>query len=94
MREDKKIETPIAIQESDIKGEKIIFDIPIKQKLAHVIVIKDSQYYHINLDGEDLGSFCKDNNGEIQRFEQPKGAHLDDDEYFKPIKEKLDELNK
>jgi hypothetical protein len=57
-------------------------------------VIKDGQNYHINLDGEDLGSFCKKDDGEIQRFEQPKGAHLDDEEYFKPIKEKLEELNK
>lgn len=89
-----KQETPIVIKESDIKGEKIIFDIIIKQKLAHVIVIKDGQRYHINLDGEDIGSFCKEDDGKINRYEQPKGAHADVEEYFKPIEAKLDELNK
>ncbi|MFA6276832.1 MAG: hypothetical protein WC622_08785 [Pedobacter sp.] len=94
MNNDKKIEIPVTIKESNIKGEKIIFDILIKQKLSHVIIIKDGQQYHINLDGEDLGSFNKDANGKIQRFEQPKGAHLDDENYVKPIEEKLKELNK
>ena len=94
MNNDKKIEIPVTIKESKIKGEKIIFDIPIKEKLAHVIIIKNEQQYHINLDGEDLGSFTKDNNGKIKRYEQPKGAHLDDENYVKPIEEKLKELNK
>ncbi|MFD0941645.1 hypothetical protein [Pedobacter boryungensis] len=94
MENDRKRDTSLVIKESDIKGEKIIFDILIKETLAHVIVIKDGQQYHLNLDGEDFGSFCRDDNGDIQRFEQPKGAHRDDENYFKPILEKLEQLNK
>ncbi|MES2653140.1 MAG: hypothetical protein V4663_15470 [Bacteroidota bacterium] len=89
-----KTSTPIQIQESNLKGEQIIFDILIKQKLAHVIVIKDGGQYHINLDGEDLGSFKRENDGSIERFAQPKGAHTDDEHYFKPIIAKLNELKK
>ncbi|WP_169306900.1 hypothetical protein [Pedobacter polaris] len=40
---------PFTIKESTIKSEEIIFDLIIKYKLAHVIVIKDGQHYHINL---------------------------------------------
>ncbi|HTN00208.1 MAG TPA: hypothetical protein VL088_15740 [Pedobacter sp.] len=94
MEEDEEIKAPLAIKESDIVGEQIIFDIPIKQKLAHVIVIKSGSYYHINLDGEDIGSFHKGNDGKISRHEQPKGAHTDVEDYFKPIEAKLEELNK
>ncbi len=89
-----KTSTPIQIQESNIKGEQIIFDILIKQKLAHVIVIKDGRQYHINLDGEDLGSFKREDDGSIERFEQPKGAHTDDEHYVNPIITKLNELKK
>ncbi|SFH23856.1 hypothetical protein [Pedobacter insulae] len=92
MEEDKKHESLPVIKESDIIGETIIFDIPIKQKLAHVIVTKSGSHYHINLDGEDIGSFHKESNGEINRYEQPKGVHTDIDEYFKPIEAKLAEL--
>ncbi|TKC09947.1 hypothetical protein FA048_06980 [Pedobacter polaris] len=94
MKEDNKIVTPVVIQESDIKGEKIIFDILIKQKLAHVIVVKEAQHYHINLNGEDLGSFSKDEGGKVNRYGQPRGAADDYEDYFKPIEAKLNELNK
>ena len=93
MKNDNGIDTPINIKESDIKGEKIIFDILIKNKLAHVIVIKEGKHYHINLDGEDLGSFHKED-GKIERYPQPKGAHDDYEAYFKPIELKIAELNK
>ena len=92
MEEDKHINAPDRFSESDIKGEKIIFDILIKEKLAHVIVIKDGQRYHINLDAEDLGYFTKDEHGKINRYPQPKGAHLDPESYFKPIEAKIEEL--
>lgn len=94
MKEDKSNPAPETIKESDIIGEQIIFDILIKDKLAHVIVIKDGYDYHINLDGEDLGHFSKDTEGKIERYPQPKGAHQDLESYFKPIEEKLEELNK
>jgi hypothetical protein len=92
MKED--INAPNRFSESDIKGEKIIFDIPIKEKLAHVIVRNEGNHYHINLDAEDLGYFIKDEDGTIHRYPQPKGAHLDPESYFKPIEAKLEELNK
>jgi hypothetical protein len=94
MEADKNINATDRFSESSIKGEKIIFDIPIKEKLAHVIVIKDENKYHINLDAEDLGFFTKDDDGKIDRYPQPKGAHKDTEAYFKPIEEKLEELNK
>jgi hypothetical protein len=94
MKEDQKIETPFTIKESDIKGEQIIFDILIKEKLAHVIVIKDGHQYHINLDGEDLGSFWKEADGTVRRYGQHKGANANFEDYFKPIEAKLDEMNK
>ncbi len=93
MSEDNNINAPDRFSESDIKGEKIIFDTVIKDKLAHVIVIKDDERYHVNLDGEDLGYFTKDSNGNIERHPQPKGAHLDLENYFKPIEAKLEEMN-
>lgn len=94
MESDREMPPQIVIKETDIKGEKIIFDIPIKEKLAHVIVIKDDNIYHINLDGEDLGSFSKEDDGKIHRYGQPKGANTNHEEYFKPIEEKLKELSK
>ncbi|RZL32432.1 MAG: hypothetical protein EOP00_33940 [Pedobacter sp.] len=92
--ETKKIDTPSGIQESTITGEKIIFDIVIKQKLTHVIVITDGTHYHINLNGEDLGSFTKEDDGKISRYGQPRGAADDYEDYFKPIELKLKELNR
>ncbi len=94
MEDDKRIETPLAIKENDIKGEKIIFDIPINEKLAHVIIIKDDHRYHVNVDGEDLGSFYKKDDGSISRDMQAKGANTDPEEYFSAIEAKLKELNK
>ena len=94
MDEEKANQMPSTINESNIVGEKIIFDISIKDKLAHVIVIKDGYDYHINVDGEDLGHFCKDDESEIHRYPQPKGANNNLEDYFKPIEAKLQELNK
>lgn len=94
MNDEKHIVTPATVETNPIKGEKIIFDILIKEKLAHVIVIKDNPNYHVNLDGEDIGYFSKDNNGKIERFSQHKGAHHDDETYFKPVEEKLQEIGK
>lgn len=82
------------IRTNPIVGEQIIFDVLIKDKLAHVIVIKDGYDYHINLDGEDIGHFVKDLDGEVSRYMQPKGAHQDVASYFKPIEKKLAELGK
>ena len=76
------------------RGEQIIFDIVIKEKLAHVIVIKDGSHYHINLDGEDLGSFSKDEKGKIHRYQQPKGAIGEPDAYFRAIEEKIQAMDK
>jgi hypothetical protein len=90
--ENEPINTPIQTKESSIKGEKIIFDLLIKEKLRHVIIIRDDQNYHINLDGEDLGYFCNAGDGTIKRFTQPKGAEDDVEEYFKPIEDKLSQL--
>lgn len=94
METERNIQIPVTIKESTIEGEKIIFDMLIKKKLAHVIVVKEGQNYHINLDGEDLGRFSKADDGSIERFPQPKGANLYPDEYFKVIEAKLEELNK
>ena len=91
---DQKINAQIVIKESDIKGEKIIFDISIKDKLAHVIVIKDGQNYHVNLDGEDLGHFTKAADGMVKRNAQHRGAADDAVEYFKVIEGKLGEMVK
>jgi hypothetical protein len=88
-----KTESPV-IRESNIVGEKIIFDLVIKEKLSHVIVNREGQHYHINLDGEDLGYFSNDGNGHISRFEQPKGAETGLAAYFDPIEAKLREMNK
>ena len=94
MEEEKKNRIASTINESEIVGEKIIFDISIKDKLAHVIVIKDGYDYHINLDGEDLGHFCKDDEGVIHRYPQPKGANNDLSAYFEPVEVKLKEIGK
>ena len=91
--ENQKIEAPV-IEGGDHRGEQIIFDIVIKGKLAHVIVIKEGPHYHINLNGEDLGRFKKEDDGKIRRFEQPKGAIHHPDDYFQAIEEKLKALNK
>lgn len=76
------------------QGEKIIFDLIIQEKLAHIIVIKEGASYHINVDGEDLGSFFIEEKGKIERFKQPKGAISAPDEYFKAIEEKLKAMGK
>ena len=92
--ENSKIENSIVVNESGIHGEKIIFDTVIKEKLAHVIVIKEGYDYHINLDGEDIGFYKKEEDGTVNRNPQPKGAHLDYEAYFKPIEAKIEELEK
>lgn len=92
MKEQNKIENSIVINENEMRGDKIIFDVLIKEKLAHVIVIRDGVDYHINLDGEDLGFYTKKDDGAIDRSPQPKGAHLDLEAYFKPIEQKVGEL--
>lgn len=92
MKDENKTENSIVINENEMRGDKLIFDILIKEKLAHVIVIRGGANYHINLDGEDLGFYTKKNDGAIERFPQPKGAHSDLEAYFKPIEQKVDEL--
>ena len=94
MSEEKHINTPETVKANPIKGEKIIFDILVKEKMAHIIVIKDNPNYHVNFDGEDIGYFSKDNDGKIERFSRHKGSHHDDEHYFKPVEEKLQELGK
>lgn len=91
--ENQNTQQPV-IRGGNTEGEKIIFDIVIKEKLAHVIVIKEGSGYHINVDGEDLGSFFIEETGKIERFKQPKGAISDPDEYFNMIEEKIKELGK
>lgn len=86
--------TPITISSPTNEGEKIIVDVLIKEKLAHVVVIKNGMCFHINLDGKDIGRFELDEKGEIKRFPQPKSANIDDDIYFGPIEKKLKALNK
>ena len=88
---DKQI--PITIKSQENKGKKIILDLLINQKLAHVIVIKNGPNFYLNLDGEDVGRFELEENGKITRFPQPKGANTDDDAYFGPIEDKLRELH-
>lgn len=85
---------PPVIRGGNPQGEKIIFDIIIKEKLAHIVVVKEGTSYHINVDGEDLGSFFIEETGKIERFKQPKGAISDPDEYFKVIEEKLKAMGK
>ena len=85
---------PVTIKSPEIKGEKIIFDLLINEKLAHAIVITDGLNFHINLDGEDVGRFEVTTAGKITRYPQPKGANTNDDAYFSPIEEKLKALNK
>lgn len=88
------IDIPVTIQQAELKGEKIIFDLIIREKLAHVIVIKNSNHYHINLNGEDLGSFDQNEQGKTHYAPQPKFGGNEIDYYFKPIENKLKELNK
>lgn len=85
---------PVTINSPEIKGEKMVFDLLINEKLAHVIVIKSDSNFHINLDGEDVGRFEVEEGGKIKRYPQPRGASTDDDVYFTPIEEKLKALNK
>lgn len=85
---------PFAVKDSSLKGEKIIFDLIIREKLAHAIIIKDDRNYHINLDGEDLGRFQKDEDGTIHHFPQSKGDIDVVETFFKPIELKLNSLNK
>jgi hypothetical protein len=87
-------EIPLTIEESGARGEKIIFDLVIKEKLAHVIVTTDGLNYHLNLDGEDIGRICKNDDGSIDHYPQPKGAHLDTENYIKPIEAKLKTMHK
>ena len=91
---DQHINTPATIKQSEIKGPKIIFDLIIREKLAHAIVIKQDNNYHINLNGEDLGRFEKDVEGKVHYFPQSKFGGNEIEYYFKPIEEKLKELNK
>ncbi|WP_316766392.1 hypothetical protein [Pedobacter frigiditerrae] len=92
MKDENKRENSIVINENEMRGDKLIFDILIKEKLAHIIVIRDGVDYHINLDGEDLGYYTKKEHETISRNPQPKGAHLDLEAYFKPIEQKVEEL--
>ncbi|WP_199118062.1 hypothetical protein [Pedobacter sp. ASV28] len=87
-------QTPITISSPPNEGEKIIFDVLINEKLAHVIVTKNGSCFHINLDGKDKGRFELYENGKIKRFPQPKSDSIDDDIYFGPIEGKLKALNK
>jgi len=91
--ENQNIQNPV-IDGGNYRGEQIIFDIVINEKLAHVIVIKEDTNYHINLDGEDLGSFSKDESGKIHRSVQPKGAIHEPDDYFNAIEKKIKALGK
>ena len=86
--------TPITISSPTNEGEKIIVDVLINEKLAHVIVTKNGSCFHINLDGKDIGQFELAKDGKISRFSQPSSANIDDDIYFGPIEEKLKALNK
>ncbi|MES2448872.1 MAG: hypothetical protein V4546_16935 [Bacteroidota bacterium] len=85
---------PVTINSPEMEGEKIIFDLLINQKLAHIIVRKNGINFHINIDGEDVGRFEIENHGKINRFPQPRGARTDDDVYFSPVEEKLKALGK
>lgn len=85
---------PINISSPGDEGEKIIVDVLINNKLAHVVVTKRALRFYINLDGKDIGSFELQGDGKIKRFPQPSSARIDDDVYFVPVEEKLRELNK
>ncbi|SOD15150.1 hypothetical protein [Pedobacter xixiisoli] len=87
-------QTPITISSPPHKGEKIILDVLINEKLAHVIVIQNGSSFHINLDGKDKGRLELAEDGKIKRFPQPKSDSIDNDIYFDPIEEKLKALNK
>jgi hypothetical protein len=85
---------PLTITSPTTEGEKIIFDLPINQKLAHVIVIRNGANFHVNLDGEDVGRFELATDGTLNRFPQPKGANTNDEDYFGPVEEKMKAMNK
>lgn len=85
---------PVNISSPGDEGEKIIIDVLITNKLAHVVVTKNGLRFHINLDGKDIGSLEVEGDGKIKRFPQPNSARIDDDVYFGPVEEKLRELNK
>lgn len=91
---DPDLQIPVTINSPQLEGEKMIFDVLINQKLAHVIVRKNGQNFHINIDGEDVGRFELAEDGKIERFPQPRGARTDDDVYFGPIEEKLKDLGR
>jgi len=85
---------PATISTPPNEGEKIIFDVLINEKLAHVIATQNGSSFHINLNGKDIGRVELDEHGKIKRFPQPSSANIDDDIYFDPIEEKLRALNK
>jgi hypothetical protein len=91
---DPDLQIPVTINSPQLEGEKMIFDVLINQKLAHVIVRQNQHNFHINIDGEDVGRFEVSEAGKIERFPQPRGARTDDDVYFTPIEEKLKELGR
>lgn len=91
---DPELQIHVTISSPEQEGEKIIFDLLINQKLAHIIVRKNGSNFHINIDGEDVGRFETDEDGDINRFPQPRGARTDDDVYFSPVEEKLKELGR
>lgn len=91
---DPDLQIPATIKSQELEGEKIIFDVLINQKLAHVIVRQIARNFHINIDGEDVGRFELAEGDKIERFPQPRGARTDDDVYFTPIEEKLKEMGR
>jgi hypothetical protein len=91
---DPELQIPVTINSPELEGEKIIFDVLINQKLAHVIVRQNHPNFHLNIDGEDVGRFEVSEAGTIERFPQPRGARTDDDVYFGPIEEKLKDLGR
>jgi hypothetical protein len=91
---DPDLQIPVTINSPELEGEKIIFDVLINQKLAHVIVRKNLQNFHINIDGEDVGRFELTEADKIERFPQPRGARTDDDVYFAPVEEKLKDMGR
>jgi hypothetical protein len=89
-----KMNTPATVVSSDIVGEKIIFDILINEKLAHVLVVKGLDRYHINVDGEDLGEVWKSTDDKTYHWENFKQTDHFYTKFFEPIEQKLDELHK
>ena len=89
-----KINTPATVVSNNIVGEKIIFDILINEKLAHILIIKSQNRYHINVDGEDLGEVWKSTDGKNYHWENFKQTDHFYTKFFEPIEQKLDELHK